>query len=123
VLPKYDAVVFDEAHAVEEVATEHFGAQLSSFRVTELARDALKALQGRPQMLEAAGLATRLSREGRDFFDVAQETAPDRQVPMPRSSRKGPGSKVEPWSENGAMGLVAGRPPARGGASARSWWS
>src|SRR5207253_2850256 len=68
VLPKYDAVVFDEAHAVEEVATEHFGAQLSSFRVTELARDALKALQGRPQMLEAAGLATRLSREGRDFF-------------------------------------------------------
>src|SRR5439155_269217 len=33
VLPKYDAVVFDEAHAVEEVATEHFGAQLSSFRV------------------------------------------------------------------------------------------
>src|SRR5205823_12543312 len=32
VLPKYDAVIFDEAHAVEEVATEHFGVQLSSFR-------------------------------------------------------------------------------------------
>jgi ATP-dependent DNA helicase DinG len=77
VLPAYDAVVFDEAHAVEEVATEHFGAQLSSFRVGELARDALKALQTRPGMLEAAGLATRLSREGRDFFDAALEVAQD----------------------------------------------
>jgi ATP-dependent DNA helicase DinG len=87
VLPDYHAVVFDEAHAVEEVATEHFGAQLSSFRVAELARDALKALQTRPSMLEAAGLATRLLREGRDFFDVALETSPDR--PGPRSPSKG----------------------------------
>ena len=108
VLPKYDAVVFDEAHAVEEVATEHFGAQLSSFRVTELARDALKALQGRPQMLEAAGLATRLSREGRDFFDVAQETAPDRQVPMPRPSRGSTRASVEPWSETARWALLPG---------------
>jgi len=75
VLPAYDAVVFDEAHAVEEVATEHFGAQLSSFRVGELARDALKALQSRPSLPEAAALATRLSREGRDFFDAALEAA------------------------------------------------
>jgi len=71
VLPKYDAGVFDEAHAVEEVATEHFGVHLSSFRVGELARDALKVLQGKPEMLEAAGLATRLLREGREFFDAA----------------------------------------------------
>src|ERR1700704_4804402 len=85
VLPKYDAVVFDEAHAVEEVATEHFGAQLSSFRVTELARDALKALQDRPQMLEAGGLATRLSREGRDFFDPGLTAAQERQTPSMKS--------------------------------------
>jgi len=77
VLPRYDAVVFDEAHAVEEVATEHFGAQLSSFRVAELARDALKALTARPQLLEAAGLASRLVAEGRDFFEVALQTAPE----------------------------------------------
>jgi len=50
-------------------------------------------------MLEAAGLATRLSREGRDFFDAALETAPDRQVPIPRSSRRATGASVEPWSE------------------------
>ena len=91
VLPKYDAVVFDEAHAVEEVATEHFGAQLSSFRVGELARDALKRLQDHPDRVEALGLATRLLREGRDFFEVAAEAAPERRTDLGRSSRQGGG--------------------------------
>jgi ATP-dependent DNA helicase DinG len=72
VLPKYDAVVFDEAHAVEEVATEHFGAQLSSFRVSELARDALKTLP--PAKLAERGLASRLLRDGGDFFDSVRAT-------------------------------------------------
>ena len=76
VLPKYDAVIFDEAHAVEEVATEHFGAQLSSFRVSELGRDAMKALQTRPQLAAARDLAARLLREGGDFFTAALSTAP-----------------------------------------------
>ena len=79
VLPKYDAVVFDEAHAVEEVATEHFGAQLSSFKVSELARDALKALQTRPTLLSARDAASRLLREGGDFFTAAIATAPSQQ--------------------------------------------
>jgi len=74
VLPRYDAVIFDEAHAIEEVATEHFGAQLSSFKVSELARDALKALQTRAQLLAARDLAARLLREGGDFFAVALST-------------------------------------------------
>jgi ATP-dependent DNA helicase DinG len=76
VLPHYDAVIFDEAHAVEEVATEHFGAQLSSFRVSELARDALRALQTRPQLLRARDLAAALLRDGGDFFAAAAATAP-----------------------------------------------
>lgn len=76
VLPRYDAVIFDEAHAVEEVATEHFGAQLSSFRVSELARDALKAQQTRPQLLGARDLASRLLRDGGDFFTAALATRP-----------------------------------------------
>jgi ATP-dependent DNA helicase DinG len=106
VLPKYDAVVFDEAHAVEEVATEHFGAELSSFRVSELARDSLKALQSRPQMLEAAGLAKRLSREGRDFFDLAMETAQERQTHSVKSSRKG--GRLPVQSESARWALLPG---------------
>ena len=77
VLPKYDAVIFDEAHAVEEVATEHFGATLSSFRVAELGRDAVRALQTRPQLLGARDQAARLLREGGDFFTAALSTAPE----------------------------------------------
>jgi len=38
-LPDYDALVFDEAHDMEDVATQYFGFQVSSYRVEELARD------------------------------------------------------------------------------------
>ncbi len=42
VLPSYDAVVFDEAHALEEVATEYFGLTASSGRLAVLATDVLE---------------------------------------------------------------------------------
>jgi ATP-dependent DNA helicase DinG len=38
-LPDYAAVVFDEAHEIEDVATRYFGLQVSNYRVDELARD------------------------------------------------------------------------------------
>jgi len=39
IIPDYQAVVFDEAHEIEEVAGQHFGVQLSNYRFEELARD------------------------------------------------------------------------------------
>jgi len=39
VLPRYEAVIFDEAHQLEEVATQYLGFSLSNFRFEELARD------------------------------------------------------------------------------------
>ena len=39
VLPRYEAVIFDEAHELEEVATQFLGFSLSNFRFEELARD------------------------------------------------------------------------------------
>ena len=44
ILPEHQAVVFDEAHQLEEVATEHFAARISTVRVGELLRDARLAL-------------------------------------------------------------------------------
>ncbi|MAQ13545.1 MAG: hypothetical protein CMN30_01920 [Sandaracinus sp.] len=44
VLPDYDAVIFDEAHAIEDVATVFFGAEISTGRIERLARDATGAL-------------------------------------------------------------------------------
>ena len=39
VLPDYAAVVFDEAHLIEDIAADYFGAQVSSWQVEELVRD------------------------------------------------------------------------------------
>ena len=39
VLPRYEAVIFDEAHQLEEVATQYFGSAVSNFRCEELVRD------------------------------------------------------------------------------------
>ena len=44
ILPPHDAVIFDEAHALEEVATEHFGVAVSTSRQERLVRDAERAL-------------------------------------------------------------------------------
>ncbi len=44
VLPDYDAVVFDEAHQLEDVITEHFGLTVSTLRFSYLSRDARAAL-------------------------------------------------------------------------------
>jgi ATP-dependent DNA helicase DinG len=78
VLPHYDAVIFDEAHAVEEVATEHFGVSVSSHRVAELGRDVLRALGQRQNAgrAGAAALANRLLREGGDWFSAAMHCRP-----------------------------------------------
>ena len=39
ILPDYHAVVFDEAHEIEDVAGQYFGVQISNYRFQELRRD------------------------------------------------------------------------------------
>jgi ATP-dependent DNA helicase DinG len=40
VIPDYTAVIFDEAHLIEDIAADYFGFQVSNFQLDELARDA-----------------------------------------------------------------------------------
>ncbi len=98
VIPKYDAVIFDEAHAVEEVATEHFGAQISSRRVAELGRDALTVLSRFPGMMKARDAAAALVRDGAFFFEAAltlrEQDPARRQLPQRAASRARGGSKA-----------------------------
>src|SRR6187402_1073456 len=82
VLPDYDAVIFDEAHQLEDIATDFFGMRVSRARVERLIADAERALSlagaadplfaaGRPSptldnaRLAAEGLWTELGRQGR----------------------------------------------------------
>ncbi|WP_374112119.1 ATP-dependent DNA helicase, partial [Anaeromyxobacter sp. SG26] len=74
ILPDYDVVIFDEAHALEEVATEYFGLQVSSYRVDELGRDALRAVGDRPDLASMMRDATgELRRAGERFFQAVAD--------------------------------------------------
>jgi ATP-dependent DNA helicase DinG len=44
VLPDYSVVVFDEAHELEDIATQYFGTMVSSYRLEEFARDTVRAM-------------------------------------------------------------------------------
>ncbi len=39
ILPDYHAVIFDEAHEIEDIAGQYFGVQVSNYRFQELRRD------------------------------------------------------------------------------------
>ena len=43
-LPAYEAVIFDEAHQLEDVATDYFGVGVSSLRLMALVRDVRRAV-------------------------------------------------------------------------------
>ncbi|HKQ52766.1 MAG TPA: ATP-dependent DNA helicase [Pyrinomonadaceae bacterium] len=76
VLPDYSAVIFDEAHQIEDVAAEYFGAQVSSYQMEDLVRDLaqlpLTNVEANRELTRTAARLTRFSdnfwmgfREGR----------------------------------------------------------
>lgn len=68
-LPAYDAVIFDEAHKIEDIATEFFGFSVSSAKLARLARDAKGTLVAGGVPLKDATRATdALLRSGEQFF-------------------------------------------------------
>jgi ATP-dependent DNA helicase DinG len=71
ILPEYSAVVFDEAHEMEDVASEYFGRQISNFRFEELARDTDQTLRllhlGTPSLLKKT---QRIRERNRSFFEL-----------------------------------------------------
>jgi len=107
VIPRYDAVIFDEAHHLEEVATHHFGMSISNYRIEELARDAEREL--RALKSEAAGLdqtvSMLLQRSGALFRLLEgrgdrQRLAPDR---LPQGFAKAAGDLTDALALLGAQ--------------------
>ncbi len=60
VLPPYEVVIFDEAHQIEDVATEFFGLHVSSQRLFALARDVGRASVPPNSTMRASSAARRL---------------------------------------------------------------
>jgi ATP-dependent DNA helicase DinG len=70
-LPEYTAVVFDEAHDIEDVATQYFGIQVSNYRVEELARDTEATLRLKDLRLpEVFRAANELRNRSALFFEL-----------------------------------------------------
>jgi ATP-dependent DNA helicase DinG len=69
VLPEAEAVIFDEAHELEDIASSYFGVSLSNVRLEELVRDVetvLRAKQAHSTALKGCG--DMLRERGRMFF-------------------------------------------------------
>jgi ATP-dependent DNA helicase DinG len=71
VLPDYAAVILDEAHQIEDVASEYFGSQVSSYQLDDLLRDVgyLK-IDDRESARELARVTARIQRFA-DLFWVS----------------------------------------------------
>ncbi|MGB5695714.1 MAG: ATP-dependent DNA helicase [Polyangiales bacterium] len=84
VLPDYDAVIFDEAHQIEDTATLFFGSRLSIAMIERLVRDARAALEGQggepghpTRMLDA------LLQQSSNFFGALPRNANGGRVSLP----------------------------------------
>src|SRR5699024_9667664 len=76
ILPEYDAVVFDEAHNLEDVATEYFGMQVSNYRFRELVGDVFRALEDddvEGEVDRAEDRASELEKASAKFFDKLRD--------------------------------------------------
>jgi len=68
VLPEAAAVVFDEAHELEEVASQYFGLSVSNLRFEELARDTDAQLRGKQGAESLPAVTQQLRERARLFF-------------------------------------------------------
>ncbi len=73
VLPPYEAVLFDEAHELEEIAGQYFGLGLSNFQIEDFCRDLAPALKQRDRWQEAASAASRLRLSAAQWMEALTE--------------------------------------------------
>jgi ATP-dependent DNA helicase DinG len=74
-LPDFAALVFDEAHEMEDVATQYFGVEVSSYRVEELARDTEATLRMKGiKSHEVLAAVAELRRRAEAFFELFPRT-------------------------------------------------
>jgi ATP-dependent DNA helicase DinG len=67
VIPACPTLVVDEAHQLEDVATQYFGIATSNFRVEDLLRDVESTVAMTPDVLQAT---TRVTERSRTFFSA-----------------------------------------------------
>jgi len=106
VLPPYEAVIFDEAHQLEEVATEFFGLHVSSLRMHALARDIGRAAVPPALLARGTALARRLQATADAFAEALRARLPaprsgteEIRVPVPEDLWNGHGHPIARYHE------------------------
>ncbi len=79
ILPEAAAVVFDEAHELEDVASSYFGLSVSNIRFEELARDTDALLRGKEGAEKLPAATQQLRERARMFFAGLPMTGDGRQ--------------------------------------------
>lgn len=82
VLPDYDAVIFDEAHQIEDTATLFFGSRLSTAMVERLVRDARMALGQERSDPHARRLLDAILQHASGFFAALPQHAHGGRAPL-----------------------------------------
>ncbi len=81
VLPHYDVVIFDEAHQLEDIATDFFGIKISSQAMSRMSREFERALEQFESLglgsdkQAAANLVAQLQTAMHEFFEIAVRSA------------------------------------------------
>lgn len=127
VLPDYDAVIFDEAHQLEDIATEFFGMRVSQRRLDRLLADAERALRdaGAADPLFGGDAALRsvsaVEVSADAFFHALGSVAgQDERVTLERDAFSGELASAWHALDSALEGLTAATEMARGRLSAPS---
>jgi ATP-dependent DNA helicase DinG len=71
IIPDYSAIIFDEAHEIEDVASQYFGIEVSNYRMEELVRDSEHTLKLKALINEALLRVLHSLRDrSRAFFEL-----------------------------------------------------
>ncbi len=102
VLPEADAVIFDEAHELEDIAGSYFGLAVSNIRFEELARDLDLLLRAHRTAGSTAKAAAETTRERARMFFAS--------LPLGAEGRAQFGGREEFLEEHGELylGVLAG---------------
>jgi len=80
VIPNYDAVIFDEAHMIEDIATDFFGVSVSTSKIEVLLRDAERAFVAAGLFAHGERLLSAVGLTAARFFET---------LPRPRAGESG----------------------------------
>ena len=95
-IPSYDAVIFDEAHQIESVATDFFGVRISTARIDSLLRDARRGVTAARAVGGAATLLVdQVEHAAKLFFSAWQGAGSVAGPPSREGLRRAPAGRGE----------------------------